>query len=72
MNKKILSIVTIVGLFVIYLSMSSSSNGINGQSTVGCGGGSCHGAANANTTIALAGFPTNYVNGQSYNIIPRK
>jgi hypothetical protein len=68
MNKKILSIVTIVGLFVIYLSMSSSSNGINGQSAVGCGGGSCHGAANANTTIALAGFPTNYVNGQSYNI----
>jgi hypothetical protein len=65
MNKKLLSIITTLCLFVVYLSFSSSSTGITGQSTSGC---SCHGAASANTIVSITGFPANYVNGQAYPI----
>lgn len=47
--KKLSLLLPIAG-FLAYLTLSSSSSGITGQSTAGCGGGSCHGGGASTAT----------------------
>ena len=70
-SKKLLfSSLLMLGGIVTYITMSSSSSGQMGVSTSGCG--SCHGAANSNTTIGLIFTPSlinnTYVAGASYTV----
>ncbi len=47
-----------------YLTLSSNSNGITGQSTAGC---SCHGGTSTSTLINISGIPnTGWVPGTAY------
>ncbi|MBL7772544.1 MAG: hypothetical protein JNM95_06780 [Chitinophagaceae bacterium] len=67
MNKKLFLVVLPVILFVVYVTFSSSSTGINGQSVAGC---SCHNAtASPNTLVSITGLPAGgYTNGTVYPI----
>jgi large repetitive protein len=67
-NNRILSLLAPLAMFIAYLTMSSYSAGITGSSTSGCGGGSCHGASSANTTLSITGLPANYTLGQAYTV----
>ena len=49
---------------IAFLTLSSNSTGITGQSTAGC---SCHGASNSTTLISITGIPTTgWVAGTAY------
>lgn len=66
MNKKFLYIITPCFLFVLYMMLSSSSGGINGQSVAGC---TCHGSVSNNTLVTITGLPAGgYTNGTVYPI----
>lgn len=63
-NKILFNLFLLSGLGLIYITMSSSDNGIyNGGTTCG----SCHGGASTSTTVLLDGVPTNYQIGQTYS-----
>jgi hypothetical protein len=52
----------------IYFLLTSSSNGVTGASSSGCGGGSCH-ASSMNTVLTITGIPvTGYVAGTTYTL----
>jgi len=64
MKTKILSqLFLFASLGIIYITMSSDSNG-RAMSGTNCG--NCHGSKNTATTVNLTGLPTAYVPGQSY------
>jgi len=67
MNKKIYFVLSPVVAFFLYLTLSSYSGGITGQSVAGC---SCHNpTATAGTLITLTGLPAGgYVNGSVYPV----
>ena len=53
---------------LIYILITSSSGGVTGKSSTGCGGGTCH-AQNAATIITLTGIPvTGYTAGNTYTV----
>lgn len=63
-NKILFNLFLLAGLGLIYVTMSSSDNGIyNGGNN--CGG--CHGGASTSTTVLLDGVPSNYQIGQTYS-----
>jgi hypothetical protein len=64
-SKKLLfSSFVLLGGLTAYLSLTSSSGGVMGNSTSGC---SCHGAANSATTLEITGIPaTGWVAGTAY------
>ncbi|MEZ5046059.1 MAG: choice-of-anchor V domain-containing protein [Chitinophagaceae bacterium] len=53
---------------VLFITLNSSSGGINGVATSGCGGGGCHGnSASSNTTVTFSGLPvTGYITNTAY------
>lgn len=53
-----------IALFVIYISTSSYSGGINGQSTSGSGGCYCHGANNSATIVNVTSPVSSYSQNQ--------
>lgn len=67
-SKKLLfSTLLAIGSITAYLTLSSSSGGVMGASTTGCG--SCHGSANSATSINISGIPgTGWVAGTAYNL----
>lgn len=65
MKRILLSLFTLLCFSIIAITLSSSSNGITGQSSAGC---TCHGSQNSATVLSLTGFPSNYVLGQAYPI----
>ena len=51
--------------YIIFSSSANASQGVMGASTIGCG--SCHGSANAATTITITGMPgSGFVAGTTY------
>ncbi len=53
--------------YLVLTSSANASQGVMGASAIGCG--SCHGSANAATTITITGIPAGgYVNGTTYNL----
>lgn len=65
---KITSITLSLLLLSGYLIFTSSSGGVTGNSTSGCGGGGCH-TASSNTTMNVVGIPASgYVNGTTYTM----
>jgi len=65
MNKKYFILLPLL-CFVLYVTLTSSSGGINGVSVSGC---SCHGAASSNTLVSITGLPAGgYTNGTVYPI----
>ncbi len=62
--KKLQFVFLPIALFVIYISTSSYSGGINGQSTSGSGGCYCHGAANSNTVVNVTSSVSSYSQNQ--------
>ena len=70
-SKKLLfSTLLMLGGVATYITMSSNSQGIMGKSTVGCGGGGCHGAMSTNTLISFSGTvpSSGYVPGSTYTM----
>ena len=72
-SKKLLfSTLLMLGGVATYITMSSNSQGIMGKSTVGCGGGGCHGAMSTNTNMLLQGsgnmLTNQFTPGTLYNI----
>ncbi len=66
MKKKILSqLFLFASLGIIYVTMSSDSNGkFNGGTSCA----PCHGSMNTATTVMLDGLPSSYALGQTYNL----
>lgn len=63
-NKILFNLFLLTGLSLIYVTMTSSDDGIyNGGTT--CGG--CHGGSSTSTTVLLDGVPANYQIGQTYS-----
>lgn len=53
--------------YLVLTSSANASQGVMGASTIGCG--TCHGSANAATTITITGIPAGgFVNGTTYNV----
>lgn len=67
MKRKATLLLTPLLLFILYVSLSSYSTGITGQSVAGC---TCHSpTASANTIVTLTGLPSGgYTNGTVYAI----
>nr|MBP6624960.1 hypothetical protein [Chitinophagaceae bacterium] len=67
MKRKISLILSPLVAFVLYMTLSSSSGGITGQSVAGC---TCHNASvSANTLVTITGLPAGgYVNGTVYSL----
>ncbi|MCC7029666.1 MAG: T9SS type A sorting domain-containing protein [Chitinophagaceae bacterium] len=56
-----------VTTYIVFSSSANASQGVMGASTIGCG--SCHGSANAATSIAITGIPAGgYVAGTTYSL----
>lgn len=65
MKSKKLQFIYLLGFCTLtYFIFSSSSGGVTGKATSGCGGNGCHTAGN--TTINLSGIPATYVYGTTY------
>lgn len=67
MKSKISLILSPLVAFVLYMTLSSSSGGITGQSVNGC---TCHNASvSANTLVTITGLPSGgYTNGTVYSL----
>ncbi len=64
-NKRTL-LLSLLFISFLYLTLTSSSGGINNQSVAGC---TCHGLASANTLVTITGLPAGgYTNGTVYPI----
>ena len=64
--RKIVTLLLPLICFIIYVTLTSSSGGINGVSVSGC---SCHGAISSNTFVSITGLPSGgYTNGAVYSI----
>jgi len=67
-NKKWSLVYLLAILSLSYCVCTSSSGGVFGQSTAGCGGGGCHQNSPA-TLLNVTGIPiTGYVNGTAYTM----
>lgn len=54
-----------IATYLIFTSSATAVQGVMGASTIGCG--SCHGTANAATTITVTGIPaTGFIAGTTY------
>jgi hypothetical protein len=54
-----------VTTYIVFTSSANASQGVMGASTIGCG--SCHGSANAATSITITGMPAGgYIAGTTY------
>lgn len=73
MKKTVSLLFTSCAILIVGLTLTSNSNGVTGTdytgSPIGLGNcSSCHGNLNANTGITLAGFPSSYTPGSTYNV----
>ena len=68
MTKHLSKLFLLAAMVLIYITNTSSINGIYNGGT-SCGGGGCHGtSANTATTVTLGGLPTSFIAGQTYNL----
>ncbi len=68
-RKLLLSTLLGFGCLATYLVFTSSSGGMMGVASTGCGGNGCHGTQNAATGISITGIPaTGYVAGTTYPV----
>lgn len=63
------SLCLVIGGAFACLTLSSNSTGITGRSTVGCGGGGCHGNSSTSTILSISGIPgAGWVASTAYTI----